>query len=204
MAEVDLIKKLREKTGAGVMECKEALKEVAGDFNKAIEHLRKKGLAKAKRVSGKTAKEGKIESYVHLNDKIGVIVEINCETDFVAKNDDFKQFAKDIAMQIAARNPLYIKRDDIPDEVLEKERHIIKSQIEDKPENIKDKIVEGKMEKYFEEVCLMDQLFIKDDKITIKDYLNTLIGKIKEKIVIRRFARFQVGEEIEEESIQHE
>jgi len=201
MREIESIKELRNKTGAGIMECKLAFKEAGGDLDKAIDLLRKKGLMKARRVSARVTKEGRIESYVHMHNKIGVLVEVNCETDFVAKCDDFKQFTKDLAMQIAACNPLYIKREDIPNEVIEKEKDIIKSQITDKPEEIKDKIAEGKLKKYFEEICLLDQRFIKDEKITIGDYLNSVIAKIKENIVIRRFVRFQVGEEIKEENV---
>jgi len=201
MKEIENIKKLRSKTGAGIMECKIALKEAGGDLDKAIDILRKKGLMKARRVSTRVTKEGRIESYVHMHNKIGVLVEVNCETDFVAKCDDFKHFTKDLAMQIAARNPLYIKREDVPNEVIEKERDVIKSQIDDKPEEIKNKITEGKLEKYFEEICLLDQRFIKDEKITIGDYLNSVIAKIKENIIIRRFVRFQVGEEIEEKDV---
>ncbi len=198
MRDIEIIKKLREKTGAGIMDCKSAIKEAGGDADKAVDLLRKKGLMKVRTVSSRTTKEGRVESYVHMNNKIGVLIEVDCETDFVAKCDDFKQFTKDLAMQIAACNPLYIKKEDIPNEVIEKERHIIKSQIKSKEENIKDKIIEGKLKKYYEEVCLLNQPFIKDDKITIGDYLNAIIGKIKENIVIRRFARFQVGEELEE------
>lgn len=198
MRDIEIIKKLREKTGAGIIDCKSAIKEAGGDADKAVDLLRKKGLMKVRKVSSRTTKEGRIESYVHMNNKIGVLIEVDCETDFVAKCDDFKQFTKDLAMQIAACNPLYIKKEDIPNEVIEKERHIIKSQIKSKEEDIKDKIIEGKLKKYYEEVCLLNQPFIKDDKITMGDYLNAIIGKIKENIVIRRFARFQVGEELEE------
>jgi elongation factor Ts len=201
MKGIEALKKLREKTAAGIMDCKSALKEAGGDLNKAVEFLRKKGLMRAKKVSSRATKEGRVESYVHMHNKIGVLVEVNCETDFVAKCDDFKQFTKDIAMQIAASNPLYIKKEDVSPEVIEKEKQIIKSQIEqDKPEEVKKKITEGKLEKYFEEVCLLNQRFIKDDKITIEDYLNSVVGKIKENIVIRRFARFQMGEELEEDA----
>jgi len=198
MRGIEIIKKLREKTGAGIMDCKSAIKEAGGDADKAVDLLRKKGLMKVRTVSSRTTKEGRVESYVHMNNKIGVLIEVDCETDFVAKCDDFKQFTKDLAMQIAACNPLYIKKEDVPNEVIEKERHIIKSQIKSKEEDIKDKIIEGKLKKYYEEVCLLNQPFIKDDKITMGDYLNAIIGKIKENIVIRRFARFQVGEELEE------
>ena len=150
----------------------------------------------ARKKADRAAEEGRIESYVHSNAKIGVLVEVNCETDFVAKCDDFRQFTKDIAMQIAAANPLYLKGEDVPVEVIEKEREIIKSQIKDKPANILEKIVDGKVDKYLQEVCLLEQPFIKDDKIKIKDYLNQIVGKIRENIVIKRFVRFSLGEKL--------
>ena len=198
MRDIEIIKKLREKTGAGIMDCKSAMKGAGGDVDKAVDLLRKKGLMEVRKVSSRTTKEGRVESYVHMNNKIGVLIEVDCETDFVAKCDDFKQFTKDLAMQIAACNPLYIKKEDIPNEVIEKEKHIIKSQIKNKEEGVKDKIIEGKLKKYYEEVCLLNQPFIKDGEIAMRDYLNTIVGKIKENIVIKRFARFQVGEELEE------
>ena len=156
----------------------------------------------ARKKADRVAEEGRVESYVHSNAKIGVLVEVNCETDFVAKCDDFKQFTKDIAMQIAAANPLYLKGADIPNEVIEKEREIIKSQIKDKPDNVLEKIVDGKVDKFLQEVCLLEQPFIKDDKIKIKDYLNQLVGKIRENIVIKRFVRFSLGEKISENNDQ--
>lgn len=189
-------------TGAGIMECKSALNEVEGNLEKAVEVLRKKGLMTARKKADRVAEEGRVESYVHSNAKIGVLVEVNCETDFVAKCDDFKQFTKDIAMQIAAANPLYLKGADIPNEVIEKEREIIKSQIKDKPDNVLEKIVDGKVDKFLQEVCLLEQPFIKDDKIKIKDYLNQLVGKIRENIVIKRFVRFSLGEKISENNDQ--
>lgn len=189
-------------TGAGIMECKSALNEVEGNLEKAVEVLRKKGLMMARKKADRVAEEGRVESYVHSNAKIGVLVEVNCETDFVAKCDDFKQFTKDIAMQIAAANPLYLKGADIPNEVIEKEREIIKSQIKDKPDNVLEKIVDGKVDKFLQEVCLLEQPFIKDDKIKIKDYLNQLVGKIRENIVIKRFVRFSLGEKISENNDQ--
>ena len=196
------IKQLRQMTGAGIMECKSALNEVEGNLEKAVEVLRKKGLMMARKKADRVAEEGRVESYVHSNAKIGVLVEVNCETDFVAKCDDFKQFTKDIAMQIAAANPLYLKGADIPNEVIEKEREIIKSQIKDKPDNVLEKIVDGKVDKFLQEVCLLEQPFIKDDKIKIKDYLNQLVGKIRENIVIKRFVRFSLGEKISENNDQ--
>jgi elongation factor Ts len=194
----NLVKELREKTGAGMMDCKKALSETEGDFEKAIDFLRQKGLATAAKRAGRIAAEGQIGSYIHAGGKIGVMVEINCETDFVAKTDDFRNFAKDIAMHIAASNPLYVQRENVPAEVLEREREIYRAQAREarKPEKILDKIVEGKLEKYFGEVCLLEQPFIKDPDLAIQDLINGLIGKLGEKIEIRRFARFQVGEGI--------
>lgn len=193
MDKIENIKKLRKRTGTGIMECKSVLKEVGGDIDKAIELLRKKGLLKARKVSDRVASEGRIECYIHTNAKIGVLIEINCETDFVAKCEDFKKFAKDLAMQVAASNPLYVKKEDVPLEEIEKEKEIIKSQIKDKAENVMDKIVKGKLQKYYEEVCLLDQPFIKDDKIKISDYLNSVISKIGENVIIRRFVRYELG-----------
>jgi elongation factor Ts len=194
----NLVKELREKTGAGMMDCKKALSETEGDFEKAIDFLRQKGLATAAKRAGRIAAEGQIGSYIHAGGKIGVMVEVNCETDFVAKTDDFRNFAKDIAMHIAASNPLYVQRENVPAEVLEREREIYRAQAREarKPEKILDKIVEGKLEKYFGEVCLLEQPFIKDPDLAIQDLINGLIGKLGEKIEIRRFARFQVGEGI--------
>jgi elongation factor Ts len=193
-----LVKELREKTGAGMMDCKKALSETGGDFEKAIDFLRQKGLATAAKRAGRIASEGQIGSYIHAGGKIGVMVEVNCETDFVAKTDDFRIFAKDVAMHIAASNPLYVQRENVPAEVLEREREIYRAQAREarKPEKILDKIVEGKLEKYFGEVCLLEQPFIKDPDLTIQDLINGLIGKLGEKVEIRRFARFQVGEGI--------
>ena len=192
----EMVKNLREKTGAGMMDCKKALTEAEGDFDKAVELLRKKGLAAAEKKAGRQASEGVIASYIHM-DKIGVLVEVNCETDFVARTDDFKQFVKDIAMHIAASSPRYVKREDIPEEIINKEKEIYKEQIKGKPEHVIDKIVEGKLEKFYSEVCLLDQVFVKDpeQKKTIKDLLTELIAKLGENIVIRRFVRFQLGEE---------
>ncbi|NOX21195.1 MAG: translation elongation factor Ts [Nitrospirae bacterium] len=192
----EMVKNLREKTGAGMMDCKKALTEAEGDFDKAVELLRKKGLAAAEKKAGRQASEGIIASYIHM-DKIGVLVEVNCETDFVARTDDFKQFVKDVAMHIAAASPRYVKREDIPEEVINKEKEIYREQIKGKPEHVIDKIVEGKLEKFYSEVCLLDQVFVKDpeQKKTIKELLTELIAKLGENIVIRRFVRFQLGEE---------
>ena len=194
----NMVKDLREKTGAGMMDCKKALAEAEGNFEKAVDYLRQKGLATAAKRAGRVASEGQIGSYVHAGGKIGVMVEVNCETDFVAKTDDFQVFAKDIAMHIAASSPLYIQRENVPPEVLERERGIYRVQAREtgKPEKIIEKIVDGKLEKYFGEVCLLEQPFIKDPDMTVQDLLNGLIGKLGEKIEVRRFSRFQVGEGI--------
>jgi elongation factor Ts len=193
-----MVKDLREKTGAGMMDCKKALSETGGDFEKAVDYLRQKGLATAAKRSGRIASEGRVGSYVHAGGKIGVIVEINCETDFVAKTDDFQAFAKDIAMHIAASNPLYTQRENVPSEVLAREREIYAAQAREagKPAKIIEKIIEGKLEKFFSEVCLLEQPFVKDPDLTVQDLLNGLIGKVGEKVAIRRFSRFQVGEGI--------
>jgi len=192
----DKIKMLREKTNAGFMDCKDALVKTKGDVDKAVDELRKKGLAIAAKKSSRVAKEGCIESYIHLGGKIGVMVEVNCETDFVARNEQFKQFIKDVAMQIAASNPRYLKTEDVPQEIVEKEKEILKAQAPDKPANILEKMITGKLNKFYQEVCLLEQPYIKDDKIKIKDYLTSVIAKIGENIVIRRFTRYQLGEEI--------
>jgi elongation factor Ts len=191
-----MVKDLREKTGAGMMDCKKALAEAGGNFEKAVDYLRQKGLATAARRAGRVASEGQIGSYVHAGGKLGVMLEVNCETDFVAKTDDFRAFAKDIAMHIAASNPLYIQRENVPPEALEREREIYRAQAREaqKPEKIMEKIVEGKLEKFYGEVCLLEQPFIKDPDRTVQDLLNELIGKLGEKVEIRRFMRFQVGE----------
>jgi len=192
-----MVKQLREKTGAGMMECKKALTEANGDFDKAIEILRKKGISAAEKRAGRAASEGIIGSYIHM-DKIGVLVEVNCETDFVARTDDFRTLVKDIAMHIAAANPRYLSRDDVPAEVIEKEKEIYKEQIKGKPEHIVDKIVEGKLEKFYNENCLLEQIFVKDpeQKKTIKEIVTEAIAKLGENIVVKRFVRFQLGEEI--------
>jgi elongation factor Ts len=191
------VKQLREKTGAGIMDCKEALSECNGDISKAVDFLRKKGLATAAKRAGRATTEGIIESYIHMDSKLGVLVEINCETDFVAKNDDFKEFAKNIAMHITATNPVSIRPEDVPKEIIDKEKEIYRAQVLDmgKPEQIADKIVDGKMKKYFSENCLMNQAYVRDSNITIEDLLNEMVAKIGENITIKRFARFKIGEE---------
>jgi translation elongation factor Ts/translation elongation factor Ts len=193
-----MVKELRVKTGSGMMDCKEALTATDGDFEKAIDYLRKKGLSAATKRSSKTAKDGTVASYIHMGGRIGVMVEINCETDFVAKTNDFQTIAKDIAMHIAASNPLYVRPDEITPEALNREKEIYRSQLreEKKPEKIWDKIIEGKLKKFYEDVCLTEQKFIKNTDITVGTLVNNMISKTGENIVIRRFARFQLGEEI--------
>lgn len=193
----DAIKKLREKTNAGIVACKKALGESGGDVDKAIEILRKQGVALASKKIGRSAKEGRIDSYIHLGGKIGVLVEVNCESDFVARNDDFKAFVKDVAMQIAASSPLYVKREDVPESATKKETDIIKAQvIAGKPAQVAEKIVEGKLAKFYEDACLLEQPFIKDPSMKVKDILTSMVAKIGENIIIRRFVRFQTGEEL--------
>lgn len=194
-----MVKEIRDRTGAPFIDCKKALEEVSGDFDKAIEILKIKGVAKAAKKIGRETPEGTITSYIHAGGKIGVLVEINCETDFVARNEEFQSFAKEVAMQIAAGNPKYISREFIPEEEIEKEKEIMKAQtIESgKPANIADKIVEGKIEKFYEEVCLVDQIYIRDTKLKINDLLQALIAKVGENIKIRRFVRFQLGEPLD-------
>lgn len=191
-----MVKQLREKTGAGMMDCKNALSEVEGDVEKAIELLRKKGLATARKRAGRALSEGMIQSYIHMTGKLGVLVEVNCETDFVAKNKDFQEFTKNIAMHIAATNPLGITPQDISQEIIEKEKEIYRAQALDmgKPENVIDKIVEGKLNKFYEESCLLNQPYVRDTDISITDLLNQMIAKIGENISIKRFVRYQIGE----------
>ena len=193
----DMVKDLRVKTGAGMMDCKEALAAAGGDFEKAIDYLRKKGMSAATKRSSKAAKDGTVATYIHMGGRIGVLVEVNCETDFVAKTEDFQTMARDIAMHVAASNPLYVRADEIPVETLEREKAIYRDQLtaEKKPEKIWDKIIEGKLKKYAEEVCLVDQKFIKNTDITVGTLVSNMIAKTGENIVIRRFARFQLGEE---------
>ncbi|ACV63953.1 translation elongation factor Ts [Desulfofarcimen acetoxidans DSM 771] len=194
-----MVKELREKTGAGMMDCKKALTESDGDMEKAIVYLREKGLAAAAKKSGRITAEGVVESYIHGGGRIGVLVEINCETDFVAKTDEFKEFAKDIAMQIAAARPEYVASEEISPEVIEKEKEILRNQAlnEGKPEKIVDKMVEGRVQKFFKDVCLLEQAFIKNPDMTVKQLLNEKISKIGENISIRRFTRYELGEGIQ-------
>lgn len=191
-----MVKQLREKTGSGIMDCKEALAECDGDISKSIDFLRKKGLATASKRSGRVMSEGVIKSYIHTGSKLGVLVEIDCETDFVAKNDDFIEFAKNIAMHIAATNPVGIRPEDVPEEIINKEKEIYRAQALEtgKPEKIVDKIAEGKLQKFYKDNCLMSQVYVRDPSVTIDDLLNGLIAKIGENITIKRFVRFQVGE----------
>jgi len=192
-----MVRKLREQTGIGILECKKALEEVGGDFDKAVELLRKKGYEKAKSKSSRATNQGVINSYIHSNSRIGVLVEVGCETDFVAKNEDFMNFTKDVCLQIAAMNPEYISKEDVPEEVINKEKEILREQLKNsgKPENIIENIIEGKLKKYYSEVCLLNQTFFKDDQFTIESLLTEKIHKIGENIVIKRFTRYEVGEE---------
>jgi len=192
----ETIKNLREKTGCGMMDCKAALTDAKGDFEQAIDILRKKGIAAIARRAGRIAAEGLIDSYIHIGGKIGVLVEVNCETDFVARSTDFQAFVKDLCLQIAAANPQYITKDDVPDGIVEHEKEIISTQAgtEGKPEKAVEKIVEGRLQKFYSEVCLLDQPFIRDQNKSIKDLLGELSAKIGENLVIRRFVRFQLGE----------
>ncbi len=196
-----IVKALREKTGAGMMDCKKALTEAEGNEEKAIDILREKGLAAAARRSGRVANQGVIDSYIHMGGKIGVLVEVNCETDFVALNEEFRQFVRNICLQVAATKPLFLKKDEVMESILEKERQIIKAQAlnEGKPEKVIDKIIEGRLEKYYRENCLLEQPFVKDEDQTISELLAAMIAKIGENIVIKRFTRFEIGEGLEDE-----
>jgi elongation factor Ts len=196
MITAEMVKELRTLTGAGMMDCKKALLETGGDKEKAINFLREKGLAKAAKRAGRIAAQGVVDSYIHLGGKVGVMVEVNCETDFVARNEEFRAFARDICLQVAATNPAYLSREDVPEEVIENEKEILRRQAanEGKPEKIIDKIVNGRIEKFFQENCLMEQPFIKDQDKAVKDLLTEKIAKIGENIIIRRFVRFEMGE----------
>lgn len=189
------VKQLREKTGAGMMDCKKALTEAAGDMEKAETILRKKGIAKADQKSSRATKEGVVASYIHLQGKVGVLVEVNCETDFVAKNESFREFVKDITLHIAASHPICVSRDQVPAGVLEKEREIYRAQVQGKPANIVEKIVEGKIDKFYSSICLLDQAFIKNPDQTVKDLVTSKVTELGENIVIRRFTRYMVGED---------
>jgi elongation factor Ts len=199
MISAQAVKELRERTGAGMMDCKNALIEANGDMERAIEILREKGLAAAAKKAGRVANEGLVEAYIHGGGRIGVLVEVNCETDFVANTEEFRNFVKEICMQIAAANPRYISREDVPQEVIEKEKEILRAQAlnEGKPANVIDKIVEGRLEKFYKENCLLEQEYIRDPEKTVKDLLNEMIAKLGENIIIRRFARFERGEGLE-------
>ncbi|HOD34595.1 MAG TPA: translation elongation factor Ts [Syntrophales bacterium] len=189
------VKELRDKTGSGIMDCKEALKVAGGNMDKAIEHLREKGMSAATKKSSRATKEGAVTAYIHMGGKVGVMVELNCETDFVAKTQDFQSLSKDIAMHIAAMNPLYVRAEEVPPEVIESERGIYKKQAlaEGKPEKIMERIIEGKLKKFYEDVCLMNQRFIKDQDMTIEKLVKNAIAKTGENIVVRRFVRYQLG-----------
>ncbi len=197
--DMSLVKKLREQTGVSILECKKAIEEAGNDFNKAEEILRKRGFDKAKAKASRATKQGAIGAYIHSNYQIGVLIELACETDFVAKNEDFLALQKDIAMQIAAMNPQYISSDQIPAQVIEKEKEIYREQMKDsnKPENVLEKIIEGKLNKFYTEICLLDQKFFKDDSKTIESLIAEKIHKLGENITVKRFVRYMVGEESE-------
>lgn len=190
-----MVKDLRDKTGAGMMDCKKALSENAGDMEKAVDFLRQKGLAVAAKRAGRATSEGVVETYIHAGGKLGVMVELNCETDFVAKTDDFREFARDVAMHIAASNPVSLSRDDVPVDIVERERQIyVQQAIESgKPESIAEKMVTGKIDRFLSEICLLEQQFVKNPEKSIQDMLTELVGKMGENVSIKRFARFQVG-----------
>jgi elongation factor Ts len=190
-----MVKELRDKTGAGMMDCKKALAETGGDIEKAIDYLRQKGLSDAAKRSGRTASEGLIASYIHPGGKIGVLLEVNCESDFVARTEDFQALVKDVAMHVAAANPQYLRREDVPDEVIAREKRIYEAQAREggKPERIIERIVQGKLEKFFQEVCLLEQPFVKDPDMTIGQLIASQIAKLGENIVVRRFQRYQLG-----------
>jgi elongation factor Ts len=198
MAQVSpaLVKELREKTNAGMMDCKQALVEAGADLEKAEEILRKKGIASASKKASRSAKDGLIASYIHLQGRVGVLIEVNCETDFVAKNENFREFVKDLTLHIAAAHPSYVSREQVPAELIEKEREIYRAQVKGKPENVVEKIVDGKLDKFYGSVCLLDQAFIKNPDQTIKDLVASKITELGENIVIRRFARYAVGEDL--------
>jgi len=198
MADAKLVKQLREMTGAGILDCKKALEEAGGDLEKAAEILRKKGIAKAAKKASRETKEGIIHSYIHAGGRVGVLLELNCETDFVARNELFQELAKELAMQIAAMKPKYVSREDVPEEIINKEKEIVKEAAlaEGKPPHIADKIADGKIEKFFKEVVLLEQPYIKDDKKTIEELIKEYIAKLGENIKVSRFCRYEVGEGI--------
>lgn len=195
-----LVKQLREKTNAGMMDCKRALSETSGDLEKAEALLRTKGIAGASKKASRATKEGIVAAYIHMQGKVGVLVEVNCETDFVAKNENFREFVKDITLHIAAAHPLYVQREEVPADVVEKERAIYQEQVKDKPANVVDKIVAGKLDKFYSSVCLLEQGFIKNPDQTIRELVSSKIAELGENIVIRRFTRYSVGEPIGDES----
>lgn len=192
-----LVKQLRDKTNAGMMDCKRALVEAGGHLEKAEDILRKKGIASASRKASRAAKEGIVASYIHLQGKVGVLVEVNCESDFVAKNESFREFVKDITLHVAAAHPLFVTRDQVPRSMIDRERDIYREQVKGKPENVVEKIVDGKLDKFFGSVCLLDQAFIKNPDQSIKDLISSKIAQLGENIVVRRFTRYVVGEELE-------
>jgi elongation factor Ts len=193
------VKALRDKTGAGMMDCKRALTEADGDMDKAMAVLREKGLAKAREKSSRTMSEGIIVSYVHGNGRIGVLVELGCETDFVARNEEFQALARELAMQVAASTPLYVSPEDVPADVIEAEKAIYRGQVADKPEQIQDKIIEGKLGKYYEEVCLIKQPYIREDSKTVGDLIQDTIAKVGENMTVRRFVRMELGETVSDD-----
>lgn len=197
----EMVRELRERTGAGMMDCKKALVETDGDMERAVEYLRRRGLAQAAKKAGRSTTEGLVEAYVHGGGRIGVLVEVNCETDFVARNDIFKAFVHDVALQVAAARPMYLRREDVPPEVLEKERSIYREQAlnEGKPERIVEKMVEGRLDKFFKENCLLEQTFIRDPEKTIADLQTEIIARMGENVSIRRFSRFELGEGLTKE-----
>ncbi len=197
-----MVKTLREKTGVGMMECKKALVETDGDVEKAQDYLRKKGLADASKRSGRSTSEGLVESYIHMGGQIGVMVELNCETDFVARNDQFKALARDVAMHVAAANPQYVSKDDVPEDVVNKEKEILMAQpdMASKPENIREKIIVGRIEKFYEQICLLNQPFVKDPDTKVEDMIKTAISTIGENIRVQRFVRYELGETSSAES----
>jgi len=190
----ELVKKLREVTGVGMMDCKKALQETKGDLEAAVVWLRKKGAAGAAKKASREAKEGVIGSYIHAGEKVGVLIEINCETDFVARTESFRNMVKDITLQIAAASPRFVQREEVPADEIAKEKDVAAGQVKGKPENIVEKIVSGKLDKFYQTHCLLEQTFIKDDKLTIRDLLNAKIAELGENIVVKRFSRFQLGE----------
>lgn len=193
MVESDKIKELRERTGVGILECKNALGESKGDIDKACEILRKKGIAKALAKAGREAREGVVTSYIHPGSRLGVLVEVNCETDFVARTSEFRELVKDISMQIAAADPQYISSEDIPREIIDKEKEICRAGLGNKPEKILENIIKGKLEKFYAQVCLLRQPFIKDEKMTVEDYIKSFIAKLGENILVKRFTRYALG-----------